>query len=398
MSLLFQKRDLGDTVNQLVPLRPLGTGGGVPVTLDSALRHSAVWACLRLRANLISTMPINSYRLVGGIQIDVPDSPFIDSPGGEDQPRHEWIQASQVDIDRAGNSFGVIRKVDAAGKPAQVDLVPYSEVSCRVKGGRIVSAKVGGEDLDLKYLWHERGFVLPGIPIGLSTIAYAAMSIGGYLSAQQFALDWFATGAHPAGHLKNTEQDGLSTDVIQVAKERFKASAQNRDIFVSGMEWEYTPAAADAAQAAFLDEMRYGIADICRFFDVPGDMIGAETSSGSVTYANITQRNLQLLIMHLGPAVIRREQILSAQIAKPRFVKFDTDSLLRMDPMTVTQMLAARIAARLETPSEARGQINLPPLTEADCLEFDRLFPPKPGSGTAPAGSVPLELDLPTEA
>lgn len=402
MSLLFtrgrQERGLGDTLTQLVPARSLYQNvGSVPVNNDTSLRHSAVWACLRLRSNLISTMPVDTYRTVNGIQVDAPDSQFIASPGGDAVPRHEWLQASQVDLDRTGNAFGVIRARDGFGNPAQVDLVPYDQVFLRIKGPAITEVKVGGNPLALADLWHERQFVLPGVPVGLSSVAYAAMSIGGYLSAQQFALDWFGSGAHPSGHLQNTTQETLSTEVIATAKARFKASAMSRDIFVSGKDWVYTPAAADAAQAAFLDEMKYGVADICRFFDVPGDIIGAETASGSVTYANITQRNLQLLIMHLGPSLIRRENALTAATTARTFVKFNTDALLRMDPAGVTSNLAAQITSRLRTPTEARGLLNLPPLTEADCLEFDRLFPPKLGAGMAPAGSVPLPTQSPVE-
>lgn len=402
MSLLFrersQTRGLGDTLTQLVPARSLYQNvGSVPVNNDTALRHSAVWACLRLRSNLISTMPLDTFRMVNGIQIDAPDAAIVANPGGPNVPRHEWLQASQVDLDRTGNAFGVIRSRDGFGNPSQVDLVPYDQVFLRIKGPLITEVKVGGDPLAVADLWHERQFVLPGVPVGLSAVAYAAMSIGGYLSAQQFALDWFGSGAHPSGQLQNTQEETLSQDVIQVAKARFKAAAMSRDIFVSGKDWVYTPAASDAAQAAFLDEMRYGVSDVCRFFDVPADIIGANDSGSSVTYANITQRNLQLLIMHLGPSLIRRENALSAVTSARTFVKFNTDALLRMDPAGVTANLSAQVTSRLRTPTEARGLLNLPPLTEADCMEFDRLFPPKLGAGMAPAGSVPLPTQTPQE-
>ena len=402
MSLLFSKqsaatapeeRGLGDTPNQLTPIRPINpSSGSVAVDHSTALRHSAVWACLRLRSNLISTMPLYSYRTSGDRTISIPDSPFISSPGGPDVPRHEWLQASQVDLDRCGNSFGVIRAFDAIGRPAMVELVPFTMVKLRIQGSVIKRVSFNGEKIDPKNLWHERQFVLPGAPIGLSPVMYSAMSIGAYLSAQKFALDWFATGAAPMGHLKNTEQDNLSNDVIEVAKQKFKAAAQQRDIFVSGSEWEFTPSVIDAAQTQFLEEMRYGVADIARFFDVPGDMIGAESGGSNVTYANVSQRNLQFLIMHLQPALARREFMLSATLAAPRKVRFDTAELLRLDPITLTQNLVSLISGRVITPNEARDILNRAPLTENQALEFDRLFPPKAGSGMAPAGSVPLTL------
>src|SRR5690349_22002342 len=38
------------------------------------------------------------------------------------------------------------------------------------------------------------------------------------------------------------------------------------------------------------------------------------------------------LVMHLGPVVSRREEALSRLTPGPRFVKLNTDALLRMDP------------------------------------------------------------------
>src|ERR1044072_1991473 len=46
----------------LIPTRTSAKAGAVTVTNDTTMRHSAVWACLRLRADLISTMPVDVYR------------------------------------------------------------------------------------------------------------------------------------------------------------------------------------------------------------------------------------------------------------------------------------------------------------------------------------------------
>ena len=111
-------------------------------------------------------------------------------------------------------------------------------------------------------------------------------------------------------------------------------------------------------------------------------MIDAEVSSGSVTYANVTQRNLQLLIMNIGPAITRRESALSRLTMGPRFVKLNPDALLRMD-------LAARYAAhkvgidgRFLAPSEARALENRLPFTPEQEAEFARLFAAKAATPT----------------
>ena len=59
MSLLF-KRELS-TAAELIGQRYGSRRGNVTVNAESALAHSAVWACLRLRADLISTLPVDVF-------------------------------------------------------------------------------------------------------------------------------------------------------------------------------------------------------------------------------------------------------------------------------------------------------------------------------------------------
>lgn len=390
MSLLFRSQrafsltDVGVQSRGTVPRT-----GTARVTPDSALRASAVWACLRLRADLISTMPVDVYRRVNGVQLEVPKPPILAMPGGERVPITEWLYSSQVDLDRNGNAVGIITARDGAGRPARIDLQDLSTVTTRGKGSEILEWRIGGRVYDPADVWHEKQYTLPGIPLGLAPIAYAAWSVGGYLSAQQFALDWFASDANPAGTLRHTSEENISAKVAQVMKDRFKVAVANRDIFVTGTDWEYTPASADASQAAFLEQMRYGVTDIARFLGVPGDMIDAESTTGSITYANVTQRNLQLLILNLGPAIVRREVALSNLLAAPRYVKLNTDAVLRMDPQARGAALLARVAGRTLAPSEARELDNLPPFTDAQIAEFDRLFARSAAnpSPTAPGGA-----------
>jgi phage portal protein BeeE len=60
-----------------------------------------------------------------------------------------------------------------------------------------------------------------------------------------------------------------------IAKERYKAAVANRDLFVHGADWEYDMISVPANESQFLETMNYGVADVCRFLGVPGDMIDA---------------------------------------------------------------------------------------------------------------------------
>jgi HK97 family phage portal protein len=391
---LFSRRSLpAPTADQMIPPRPQQKAGSAVVTNETALRHSAVWACLRLRANLVSTMPVDLYRRVDGIQVEVPKPPVLMNPGGGRVDMPEWLYSSQFDLDRSGNCFGIVTAKDGLGFPARIELVPVPEVTVRVKAGKVHKYKIGSELFDPETIWHEKQYTVSGMHVGLSPVAYAAWSIGEYLSVQQFALDWFSNGAVPSAHLKNTAKS-ITPDVADETKRRFKAATANQDLFVTGSDWEYKMIQAEAAGSDWIEAKRYGIGDIARFFDCPGDLIDAASSGSSITYANMTQRNLQFLVMALGPAIIRRENALSSLTSRPRFVKLNTDALLRMDPSSRAAMLRTLIESRQLAPSEARELADRAPFTEAQLSEFDRLFggpktpTPTPAGGSTPTGAM----------
>lgn len=363
----------GVTALDYVPPRRQESGGPqVRVTADSAMRHSAVWACLRLRADMMSMMPLDVFRRIDGIQIEMPKPPILVMPGGDRVDICEWMYSTQVDLDRGGNVFGLITERNGAGLPARIDLQPLSLCSVRERDG-VLKYKIDQKEYTPDQVWHERQFTVAGWPVGLSPVAYAAWSIGGSLSAQQFGLEFF-NGGHPNGTLRHTVLDTIPQATMDEAKAKFKAAVENRDVFVTGRDWEWTPGAADAAQLAFLDERKFSVGDVARFFGCPGDLIDAAVATGSITYANITQRNLQFLILNLGPAVNRRELALSRLLPAPRYVKLNTAALLRLDPETQANVLGQQIDKRMLTPDEGRELYNRPPLTEAQIEQFERLF------------------------
>lgn len=387
---LFSRR-VSNVTGPLIPERPAPRRGTVSVTNETALRHSAVWACLRLRANLVSTMPIDVFRRVNDVQIEVPKPRVLVKPSGERVSMLEWMYSTQFDLDRGGNCFGIITERDGLGLPARIDLAPLSETSVVVKKGVLDKYRIAGQLYDPHDIWHEKQYTVAGLPVGLAPIAYAAWTIGEYLSIQEFALDWFGNGGVPLAHLKNTAKT-LNKDEARLVKDRFKASTSSGEPFVSGSDWEYTMIQAEQAGSQWLEAKGFSISDIARFFDCPGDLIDAAVQSGNITYANVTERNMQFLVMHLGPAIVRREDALGDLLSKPRYVKLNTDALLRMDPKTRAQMFQIQIASRQRTPSESRELDNFQPFTETDYAEFDRLFGKpnqKPQTATAVGGDSP---------
>jgi len=382
---LFGKRELTfPGASELLGQRTSRRTSGIAINADTALRHSAVWACRRLRGDLVSTMPLDIFRTIDGVDVTQNKPPVFITPDGDTVDWLEWVYSSQDDLDANGNTVGVITAVDGSRLPSRIELAPFDEVSVKGRGAKIEKWKIGGEWYTPEQVWHEKQYTRPGLAIGLSPIAKAAMSIGGYLSAQEFARDWFAGGGIPSARLKNTAKT-IDPNEAQKVKDRFRATVGTGDIFVHGNDWEYDTIQAKASESAFIEQMQFSIADLCRFLGVPADMIDAETSTGSITYANVTQRNLQLLIMNINPVLRRRETAFSNRLLpKPRFAKFNRGALLEMDLKTRYEAHQIAINSKFLAPSEVRALENRAPFTAEQIAEFSIFAKtPTPTNGVA---------------
>jgi HK97 family phage portal protein len=390
MSLLFRSANIegpywgefpGASASDIIPARlGMQLAPGHMINNDSALRYSAVWACLRLRANLISTFPIEVFRkaALGLPHTRIPTPPVILNPGGKEIDYIEWMYSTQFDLDRAGNSIGIITETNGYGLPAVIELVPLAWTSVNIIDNQLVEYFIRGVSYPPRRIWHEKQYTVAGFHLGLSPVMYAAWCIGEHISIQDFAISWFTQGGIPRGHLKNVAQTTLSDSQAETIKARVKETVHSGDTLVTGKDWEYSMVQAEQTGNEWLEARRMGPTDIARFFDCPADLIDAAVSGQSVTYANIVQRNLQFLTYSLGPAIIRRENALNKLLPDRQFVKLNTDGLLRMDPMNRAEMINLRVAGRTLALDEARLLDDKPPLTPEQIDAFHEMWPPVP--------------------
>lgn len=374
----FRERSVTlDTVGAV----PRGTrrNGAPVVTTSRALQQSVVWAALRLRADLLSLMPIDVYRpsKAAGINVTQPTPAVLKTPSefadGHPESIGEWLYSGQVALDSVGNNIGVITAVDAFNLPARIELVDPDLVTARVRGRRILEYRINGEKHEPRQIWHERQFTKAGIPFGLSPIANSALVLAGGISALEFAVEWFQNGAVPGAILRNN-QVKVDPEDAEIIEERFKATVFNGDPFVVGKDWEYSAVAAKAAEASFIEQMNYTDVALTRFYGVPADLVDVHVNSATINYANITQRNLQLLVMNLGGACKRRDDSLTRLVPGDRFVKLNRDAVLAMDPKSRADLFRTQIESRTRTPDQVRALEDLPPLGEADYAQIERLF------------------------
>jgi len=306
------------------------TLSGVRVTPDTALRLSAVWGCVRLLADTVSELPVHVYAKGTRTEVD-PPKVLVTPAAGTDLP--DWLWQHMVSYLLRGNVMGLV--VDRAGltRPSQIELINPDRVAPEIDPyDRTVIWRLDGEEIDRDNLWHRRAYPMPGLPLGLSPIAYFAQCIGLGLGAEQYGAKFFRDNATPSGVLTTEQQ--LTGPQAQETAAMWKDSHQGRRktaVLGAGVKFQQLSVSPDESQ--FLDTMRFNVQQVCRIYGVPPEMQGAE-SGNSMTYANIESRDLSLLKYSVGTWLGRLERAMSTLVPRSQYVKFNPGALLRTDLKT----------------------------------------------------------------
>ena len=352
--------------------------GSMPpsVTTESAMRLSAVWACVRLLAGLGSTLPLDQQRRRDGLTVDVPRSVLFDQPQAG-TTLSTWLYQVWSSMLTAGNAYGLVTAIGANGWPTTVELLDPSVVQWRADEQRGWVVTVDRQEVQRwpeGPLWHVPIFTMPGAPFGLSPIQNAKQTIAGGLSAERFGTDFFTGGGTPNAILYSDSE--LTQEQAQGIKSAFVSStAGNREpaVMGAGLRYERISVAPDEAQ--FLDQQRFTVEQIARIYGVFPEMIGGATSGSSVTYANREQRAADFLTFGLMPYLIALEDGLSGLVPGPNRVKFNVDGVLRSDLKTRYEAHAIGIDSGFLTIDEVRQLEDRPPLPETTPPMADQAVP-----------------------
>jgi HK97 family phage portal protein len=410
---LFFTRDRSSgeqRASNLPALIDAATGGrrtaGGSVGWAGALSIPAVWAAVRLRANIISSLPVGVFRTgPDGLPVRITGAsvPNVLAQPSADFDMTSWLHAGQVALDLRGNNFGrILARDPRTYLPTQIELVHPDDVGVRIDRDGFVKYRFPGaaRELESHEVWHERQNEVPGSVVGMSPIAAAARALGINLAAERYGGEFYTDALTPSALLSSDAP--IDEDGAKIVKARVRATQDGREPLVLGGNWRYQQLSVNPAEAMFLEVMRYGREDTALLFDVPGEMINAPAQGSSVTYANREQRSQDLLAFRLGPAIARRERALSRLTVRGQYVKLNTAALLRTD-------LAGRMAAYEKglkigayAHDEVRALEELPPLTPeqiATLKDFALLgakTTPTPADGT-PAGATtdPASTEVP---
>lgn len=375
MSLFFSRREKRSPFAEPPIPRP-GSFGSTFASIDlsrteSSLQKVAVWAAVDLVASLVATLPVDVYEGTGAARKELAKPPLLEDPAGDGYGLGDWTYQYMMSVLLRGNTYGKVAARDRMANPTQIVLYhPDTVQGWRDPGSGVALWRVAGETLDADAaadMWHQRAYSIPGRLLGLSPVAHHATTIGQGLAAARFGQQFFEEGGTPSGLLTN--EQALDPKQARVAKERFMAALRgSREPLVLGQGWKFQQISVAPEESQFLETQKYTSAECARIYG-PGmpEILGYETG-GSMTYANVEQRSLDLLTYALDRWLVRTERMWTSMLPPGQYVKINRKALARTDLLTRYRAHAIALRNQFAVPNEVRDIEDQAPLPGGDVV------------------------------
>lgn len=324
------------------------TTSGKPVNERTAMQTTAVYACVRILAEAVASLPLHVYEYQddGGKKL-VYDHPLYYLLHDEPNPEMTsfvfretlmshlliWGNAyAQIIRDGAGRVLGLYPLLPDKMEVQRDDKGNIYYVYSRNSDENPTFKEYGNIKLKAEDVLHIPGLGFDGL-IGYSPIAMAKNAVGMTLACEEYGASFFANGANPGGVL---EHPGVLKDPSKVRESwnsvyRGVNNAHKIAVLEEGMKYQQIGIPPEEAQ--FLETRKFQINEIARLYRIPPHMVGDLDKS---SFSNIEQQSLEFVKYTLDPWVIRWEQSLQRSLLLPGekgkyFIKLNVDGLLRGD-------------------------------------------------------------------
>lgn len=324
------------------------TTSGKPVNERTAMQTTAVYACVRILAEAVASLPLHVYEYQddGGKKL-VHDHPLYYLLHDEPNPEMTsfvfretlmshlliWGNAyAQIIRDGAGRVLGLYPLLPDKMEVQRDDKGNIYYVYSRNSDENPTFKEYGNIKLKAEDVLHIPGLGFDGL-VGYSPIAMAKNAVGMTLACEEYGAGFFANGANPGGVL---EHPGVLKDPSKVRESwnsvyRGVSNAHKIAVLEEGMKYQQIGIPPEEAQ--FLETRKFQINEIARLYRIPPHMVGDLDKS---SFSNIEQQSLEFVKYTLDPWVIRWEQSLQRSLLLPGekgkyFIKLNVDGLLRGD-------------------------------------------------------------------
>ena len=314
------------------------TSSGKTVNERTAMQTTAVYACVRVLAEAIASLPLHTYRHTENGKEKALEHGLYHLLHDEPNPEMTSFVFRETLMGHLllwGNAYAQIIW-DGRGKViALYPLMPDKMTVERTEKGELFY--LYNKDGTNYLLRSDEVLHIPGLGfdglVGHSPIAMAKNAIGMAIATEEYGAKFFANGANPGGVL---EHPGVVKDPSKIRESWntvYQGSGNAHRIAVLEEGMKFQSIGIPPEQAQFLETRKFQLNEIARIFRVPPHMVGdLERSS----FSNIEQQSLEFVMYTLDPWVIRWEQAIQRALFSPiekkeHFVKFNVNGLLRGD-------------------------------------------------------------------
>lgn len=350
------------------------SSSGKVVTADKAIQLSAVWACVRLLSESISTLPLKIYvRQPDGSRKAATDHPAYSilcrRPNSEMTPSRFMLMVV-ASICLRGNAF-IEKKFIANRLVSLVPLLPQNMVVKRLTTGALEYkyTENGNERvIPVKNIMHIRGFGLDGV-CGMMPMKTGRDVIGSAMAVEESATKIFEQGLQSSGFL--SADNALTDDQRERLRgymASFTGSKNAGKIMVLEGGLKYQGVTMNPEDAQMLESRAFSIEEICRWFRVPPFMVGHITKQSSWA-SSLEGMNLQFLTHTLRPLLVNIEQEIGRCLLDSDdevFAEFSVEGLLRADSAGRAAYYTSALQNGWMSRNDVRRLENMPPIEGGD--------------------------------
>ncbi|MGY6501637.1 MAG: phage portal protein [Acidimicrobiales bacterium] len=337
------------TLDQYAHLVLGPTTSGQHVTPDNAMRAAAVAACVRVLVTTAASLPVDAILRQGSIRRELDPAPRLVAAPATTVRRRTWVAQLVRSLVTHGNAYALAsEQLDPVGYPIAVETLDPTTISWSHGTNRRLVPHVDGVAHDVWPLGRvvhigASAFARPGTPVSDSPVVLARQAIGVGLAAEEFGARFFGDGGHPTEYV-TSESDLNPEQAAKIKASIMNARRGNREPAVLGKGLTLTHNHIKPDDSQFIDLMRFEVEQACRFFGVPPSMVYAAVSGQNVTYANVSQADLQYLKHGAGIWLADLEDVWSTLVPVGTEVKFRAEALLRLDASARHELYSQRLA------------------------------------------------------
>ena len=379
MGIFSRRQQRSDTasnqkLNDFIRGTDLDISASVTVNEETALTTTAVYACVKVIAESIASLPLHLIKEQDSVRIRARDHPLyrvLHDLANDETTSLNFRETMLASLLLWGNAYARIER-KAGHVTALWFLSPQRmDVERDNKSGRIVYRYTSDEGQTIEYsskeIFHVIGFSLDGVK-GISPIRQARQTIGLTMATEEYGAKFFTNGARPGGVL---ETDGVVKDPERLRaawNAQFQGSRNGHRVAVLEEGVKYHTIGIPPDEAQFLETRKFQLSEICRIFRVPPHMIA---DLDRATFSNIEHQAIEFVQHTLRPWIVRFEQaiykcLLSQEERHLYYARFNVDGLLRGDYTSRMQGYAIGRQNGWLSANDIRGLEDMNPIDGGD--------------------------------